>query len=310
MTINSTDNENSTNELNETRRFMPTGIVIFLSGLDICLSIAASLGNTLIIIALQKVSSVHSPTKLLFQNQAVTDLCVGLIVQPLHASTTIIMASTARVDPKTEYYVVTAYLVVNFIAGGASLVSPAAISIDRLLALRLGLRYRQIVTLKRARVVVCCIWLTGQKGALMYFTLGERITQSMIVVALIVCAGTANFCYTRIFYRLRHHQARVHDQQGQANGTGIPLNIKKYKNTVSSMAWVQFVLVLTLVPFIIVVVIIHITGWAGANKVSLIQLTVTVLYSNSSFNPFLYCWKIGEVRKAVKDIVRNFCCRS
>ena len=309
MTINSTEYENSTNELNETRRFMPTGIVIFLSGLDICLSIAASLGNTLIIIALQKVSSIHSPTKLLFQNQAVTDLCVGLIVQPLHASTTIIMASTARVDPKTEYYVVTAYLVVNFIAGGASLVSPAAISIDRLLALQLGLRYRQIVTLKRARVVVCCIWLTGLKGALMYFTLGERITQSMIVVVLIVCAGTANFCYTRIFYRLRHHQARVHDQQGQANGKGIPLNIKKYKNTVSSMAWVQFVLVLTLVPFIIVV-IIHITGWAGANKDSLIQLTVTVLYSNSSLNPFLYCWKIGEVRKAVKDIVRNFCCRS
>ena len=309
MTVNSTEYENSTNELNETRRLMPTGIVIFLSGLDICLSIAASLGNTLIIIALQKVSSIHPPTKLLFQNQAVMDLCVGLIVQPLHASITIIMGSTARLDPNTENYVVTAYQVVNYIAGGASLVSPAAISIDRLLALRLGLRYRHLVTLKRARVVVCCIWLTGLKGALLYFTLGERITLCMVVVALIVCCGTANFCYTTIFYRLRRHQARVHDQQGQSNGTRIPLNIKKYKNTVSSMAWVQFVLVLTLVPFIIVVVIIQITG-ANKDSLLLITATVTVLYSNSSLNPFLYCWKIGEVRKAVKDIVRNFCCRS
>ena len=308
MTVNSTEYENSTNELNETRRLMPTGIVIFLSGLDICLSIAASLGNTLIIIALQKVSSIHSPTKLLFQNQAVTDLCVGLLVQPLHAST-IIMAFTARVDPNTEYYVVKAYQVVNFIASGASLISPTAISIDRLLALRLGLRYRHIVTLKRARVVVCCIWLTGLKGALLYLTLGERITQCMVVVVLIVCGGTANFCYTRIFYRLRRHQARVHDQQGQSNGTGIQLNIKKYKNTVSSMAWVQFVLVLTLVPFIIVVVIIQING-ANKDSLLLITATVTVLYSNSSLNPFLYCWKISEVRKAVKDIVRNFCCRS
>ena len=287
---------------------MPTGIVIFLSGLDICLSIAASLGNTLIIIALQKVSSIHSPTKLLFQNQAVTDLCVGLLVQPLHAST-IIMAFTARVDPNTEYYVVKAYQVVNFIASGASLISPTAISIDRLLALRLGLRYRHIVTLKRARVVVCCIWLTGLKGALLYLTLGERITQCMVVVVLIVCGGTANFCYTRIFYRLRRHQARVHDQQGQSNGTGIQLNIKKYKNTVSSMVWVQFVLVLTLVPFIIVVVIIQING-ANKDSLLLITATVTVLYSNSSLNPFLYCWKISEVRKVVKDIVRNFCCRS
>ena len=308
MTVNSTEYENSTNELNETRRLMPTGIVIFLSGLDICLSIAASLGNTLIIIALQKVSSIHSPTKLLFQNQAVTDLCVGLLVQPLHAST-IIMAFTARIDPNTEYYVVKAYQFVNFIASGASLISPTAISIDRLLALRLGLRYRHIVTLKRARVVVCCIWLTGLKGALLYLTLGERITQCMVVVVLIVCGGTANFCYTRIFYRLRRHQARVHDQQGQSNGTSIPLNIKKYKNTVSSMAWVQFVLVLTLVPFIIVVVIIQITG-ENKDSLLLITATVTVLYSNSSLNPFLYCWKIGEVRKAVKDIVRNFFCRS
>lgn len=308
MTVNSTEYENSTNELNETRRLMPTGIVIFLLGLNICLSIAASLGNTLIIIALQKVSSIHSPTKLLFQNQAVTDLCVGLLVQPLHAST-IIMAFTARVDPNTEYYVVKAYQVVNFIASGASLISPTAISIDRLLALRLGLRYRHIVTLKRARVVVCCIWLTGLTGALLYLTLGERITQCMVVVVLIVCGGTANFCYTRIFYRLRRHQARVHDQQGQSNGKGIQLNIKKYKNTVSSMAWVQFVLVLTLVPFIIVVVIIQITG-ENKDSLLLITATVTVLYSNSSLNPFLYCWKIGEVRKAVKDIVRNFCCRS
>ena len=309
MTVNSTEYENSTNELNETRRLMPTGIVIFLSGLDICLSIAASLGNTLIIIALQKVSSIHPPTKLVFQNQAVTDLCVGLIVQPLHASITIIMGSTARVDPNTEYYVVTAYQVVNYIASGASLVSPAAISIDRLLALRLGLRYRHIVTLKRARLVVCCTWLTGLTGALMYLTLGERITFPMIVVVLIVCYGTANFCYTTIFYRLRRHQARVHDQQGQSNGTGIQLNIKKYKSTVSSMAWVQFVLVLTLVPFIIVVVIIQITG-ENKDSLLLITATVTVLYSNSSLNPFLYCWKISEVRKAVKDIVRNFCCRS
>ena len=309
MTVNSTEYENSTNELNETRRLMPTGIVIFLSGLDICLSIAASLGNTLIIIALQKVSSIHPPTKLLFQNQAVTDLSVGLIVQPLHASITIIMGSTARLDPNTENYVVTAYQVVNYIAGGASLLSPAAISIDRLLALRLGVRYRHIVTLKRARVVVCCIWLTGLKGALLYFTLGERITLCMVVVVLIVCCGTANFCYTRIFYRLRRHEARVHDLQGQSNGTGIQLNIKKYKNTVSSMAWVQLVLVLTLVPFIIVVVIIQITG-ENKDSLLLITATVTVLYSNSSLNPFLYCWKIGEVRKAVKDIVRNFCCRS
>ena len=65
------------------------------------------------------------------------------------------------------------------------------------------------------------------------------------------------------------------------------------------MAWVQFALVLTLVPFIIVVVIIQITG-ENKDSLLLITATVTVLYSNSSLNPFLYCWKIGEVRKQSK----------
>ena len=52
--------------------------------LNILLSITASLGNTLILIALRKVISLHSPTKLLFQCLAITDLGVGLISQPLY----------------------------------------------------------------------------------------------------------------------------------------------------------------------------------------------------------------------------------
>ncbi|CAH3173998.1 unnamed protein product [Porites lobata] len=53
--------------------------------INILLSITASLGNFLILIALRKVSvtSLHPPTKLMFQCLAVSDLGVGLISQPL-----------------------------------------------------------------------------------------------------------------------------------------------------------------------------------------------------------------------------------
>ena len=64
-------------------------IFVFLSALNIFLSITASLGNALILIALDKVTSVHSPTllKLFFRCLAVTDLCAGLIVQPSYVVT-------------------------------------------------------------------------------------------------------------------------------------------------------------------------------------------------------------------------------
>ena len=55
----------------------------FFSALNIFLSITAAVGNALILIALNNVSSIHPATKLFFRCLAVTDLCVGLIVQPL-----------------------------------------------------------------------------------------------------------------------------------------------------------------------------------------------------------------------------------
>ena len=59
------------------------GELIFLSALNIFLSITAFLGNTLILVALHKETSLHPPSKLLYRNLAITDLCVGIIAEPL-----------------------------------------------------------------------------------------------------------------------------------------------------------------------------------------------------------------------------------
>ena len=56
--------------------------VLFCS-LNIFLAFTATLGNTLILIALHKVSSIHPPTKFLLRCLAMTDFCVGVSVQPL-----------------------------------------------------------------------------------------------------------------------------------------------------------------------------------------------------------------------------------
>ena len=63
---------------------MPPGIDIFFIALNIFLSIFATLGNVLILVALRNVYSIHPPTKLLFRCLAITDLCVGLLCQPLY----------------------------------------------------------------------------------------------------------------------------------------------------------------------------------------------------------------------------------
>ena len=59
------------------------GQLTFLSAFNIFLSIAAFLGNTVILVALHKETSTHPPSKLLYRNLAITDLCVGMVAEPL-----------------------------------------------------------------------------------------------------------------------------------------------------------------------------------------------------------------------------------
>ena len=55
--------------------------ICFLA-VDILLSITAFAGNSLILVALYKESSLHPPSKLLYRCLATTDLLVGLVAQP------------------------------------------------------------------------------------------------------------------------------------------------------------------------------------------------------------------------------------
>ena len=57
--------------------------LMLLSVLNSFLLISAILGNVLILSAFHKESSLHPPSKLLLPSLATTDLCVGLISEPV-----------------------------------------------------------------------------------------------------------------------------------------------------------------------------------------------------------------------------------
>ena len=88
----------------------------------------------------------------------------------------------------------------------------------------------------------------------------------------------------------------------------VRLNIVQYKKVVSSIFWLQLTLVACYVPFLTVSSLRH-TVLSGKTIYGLWLFTATLVYLNSSLNPFLYCWKIKEVRMAVKNTAKAFCCR-
>ena len=287
-------------------------IAVFLPALNILLSITASLGNALIVFVLHKVSSVHPPTKLLFRCLAVTDLCVGLIVQPLYVIIFLdIFAAVIAINPNITHFVIEIQRALSFALCGVSVFTSTAISVDRFLALKMGVRYRQVVSLRRVRSAITCFWLIGVLGGLVSCLLSVLIAYTTGVTFTVLCVVISVFFYSKIYLRLQQHQTQVeHVHQGQPNRQGNPLIITQFKKTVYSIAWVQLAMVVCYVPYIVSSIIIRtVDGWRGVSAEIFRASTVTLLYLNSSLNPILYCWKITEVRQGVKDTVKQFCCR-
>ena len=180
--------------------------ICFLA-VDILLSITAFAGNSLILVALYKESSLHPPSKLLYRCLATTDLLVGLVAQPHMALRWMsvfqeplsIRKGRSRHHGLCIYFIVfddddsrkrgqTSRPVVGCpcfkslcqyardatdITGYAfillSLMTMTAVSVDRLLALLLELRYKQIVTLKRTYIIVTTFWVFNLVASLCGF---------------------------------------------------------------------------------------------------------------------------------------------
>ena len=128
-----------------------------------------------------------------------------------------------------------------------------AISVDRFLALLLGLRYRQVVTYRRTCITVTGFWILSIVGASTLF-LNRRITSWFQYIGTALCLVTTIFAYAKIFVTLRHNQIHVqnHVAQGQPS-QAIPLNIARYRKAVYSALWVQGTLGICYLPYYIAV---------------------------------------------------------
>ena len=279
-------------------------LLIFLSVLNTVLSITAFLGNTLILVALHKETSLHPPSKLLYRSLATTDLCVGIIVEPLGVA---YLLSVVNKQWNTCRRAFEAAFVTSTFLCAVSLFTLTAISVDRLLALLLGLRYRQIVTLRRTYLTITGFWVVSIVGTAMHFW-NHLIIRWYRYIGISLCLVTSTVSYTKIFLTLHHHQIQVQDNihQEQPN-QAIAMNIALYKKAVSSALWVQLTLAVCYLPYAIMVAWLTQNELFSSTHLALYIVTATLVYLNSSLNPALYCWKMKDVRQAVKDTIRQLC---
>ena len=237
--------------------------------LNIASSITATLGNALILIALQKESILNPPSKLFLRCMAFSDLSVGLLAQPA-----VVISFLFAVYQRWDLCLISEYisLFFNAVFTGFSCATITIVSVDRHLALLLRNRYRHT-----AKIFNFIMW------------------SSWILLSI--------YCYMRIFLTLKTHIRAQITPQGQPNGIS-PENLLRYRKTVSTVLWLFAAMIICYFP-VALVFIAHSATSQTISSMMIFYFAISLVHFNSSLNPLLYCWKIREIRNAVKEILRN-----
>ena len=273
-----------------------------ISSINIPLSLAAFLGNLVILIALRKAKSINGPTKLLFLNLACTDLFVGLAAQPLFIFH--LMSIAQRRWDLCQFTEKSGYIPTVTLCA-VSLLTVTAIAVDRLLVLLKGMRYRKVVTLTRVRILLIIIWISSLCTGVS-FLWNVRVFFAITCISIVFCVVVSTSSYAKIFLTLRREKKKVQLEyhSRQPNQIAPLFAVRRYKKSVSAALCIHLALIACYMPYATVKVATTF-GVVTPSLLVVETFMATLVYLNSTLNPVLYCWRIKDVRYRVKETLCN-----
>ena len=262
--------------------------------------------NIITILALRKTSSLSKPLKTLLLSLAVSDLGVGLLVQPLYVA---YLAISMEQNTETQTFKITlgALQITGSFLSYASFFGGMALSAGRFLAIHYYLRYQELVTPKRVVAAVISVWVLSVIVSLIAFSglIPENIGAIIGGTIECVCYLTTAFFYFKIYLAVRHHSNQIHVLQAQLAHNGeVIANVMRQKKSAVGAFYLYLVFVACYLPHLCIWVN-HLTTGLSTATWHLSFYFYTLLLLNSSLNPLIYSWKMTDIRHAVMDILRN-----
>ncbi|XP_078363887.1 melanocyte-stimulating hormone receptor-like [Oculina patagonica] len=265
--------------------------------LNAVLSVITITSNFIILHVIWKTQELHSPSSVLLFCLATSDLLVGLICQPFFVAYQI----AKLVDNIGAYCVLRMIQSISgWTTAGASLAILSAVSVDRLLALTLHLRYNTIVTVQRILQTVFVFWILSVTIVMLRFWIRQWIILPVVIVVTTLIVTTLSTC--KIFQIVRRHQRQISQQQHSVQINAV--NVFKCRKSAVTVLYVYGLFLMFYIPFLVTMFVETFSGYTLKVKIAYDYAT-TVVFINSFLNPFVLCWRIGEIRRAVKNLLRR-----
>ena len=271
---------------------------IINSAFNAPLMLISILGNAVVLAAIIRTPSIRSTSMIMLCSLAVSDLLVGFVAQPFFIAS----------ELTTSRYIESISEIMEFVLCGVSLCTMTAISVDRFMALHYPMRY-QTAVLAKPRVIhasITTIWVSNILFSGLYFWHWNTYF-GVVAVGICLCISISTFSYIKIYSIVRQHQVQIQAQHWavQNSTSGTNFNMARMKRSAVNTFIFYIAMILCYFPIIISLCISSISY---KNWTKHWHLAETVVFLNSSINPILYCWRLGELRSAVVKTLNDILC--
>ncbi|XP_020615366.1 adrenocorticotropic hormone receptor-like [Orbicella faveolata] len=290
---------------------VPSYLPFFTASSSILISIIASVGNSLVVIAViwNPYKDLRTPFCYFVANLSIADLVVGLIVGPLSTINHILKGLDKLKQPFGDIV-----LVAYFILCTASLFSLSALALDRYLAIMNPLSYRTNLNPVRTFLVSVIVWIASILLSMIFFIVGPfRYLFIFANTALAVTIVVLIFTKAKILKYLRHQTQQWDTFHESTEENLIMRQLMMWEKKMTKTLLIVMLLFLTFyLPSCIFIYIINLcTNCHCVFLHWIIDIQFLLIMANSAVNPFVFPWRLGNFRRVFRSIVTcRTCIRS
>lgn len=280
--------------------FSESVILALLYGI---IALPAIVGNAVFLWVFYKSRTIRTFSNLLLSSLALADLLVGLIIDPMWIARCVLKPLPYSHSFKIA---IDALWIQTSVTTTFSL---CVVSLDRYIAIRSALLYKQIVTRKRCYTAVAFVWIASLSFGFSRIMVTNPATlpklwMCVTVITILFPMILIIFCYSRISVVAREQCKTIARQNIHVKLVSEGLRNRRAAKTVG------FVVALFFISWFpsLTTSFIHLTTSDHCRNMRLVWLWVELIaFSSSGINPWLYSLRNRDFRQEMNRVFRIRC---
>lgn len=270
---------------------------VFTSLINAVALLVAVVGNSIILSAILKTTALRTCSNFFLGNLVLSDLLVGLMVQPLF-----VLYKTGEALGKYSCLAHALFSTSAWLCAGVSFLTLTALNCERHIAIFSSLRYRSLVKPRGVLKISMLIWLLSLLlVSSRFFGLSNIVFYVICCIIITVSLVTFLVISIRIHRVVQRHRMQIASSHQREEGQSFQRQAREAVHA-RNVAWVTFIFFLCYLPTLAVMIAYTVDGYTVPLK-TVYLCSDTLVFLNSSINPGIYCWRNKGIRKAVLKVL-------